>query len=102
VNFLCMTAPWSRKLRKLASLRFYNLLDIILIIPAYYVFVQDLVNISFLLVDGLNGLILLKLVFMVLKPAPGAAMNILLISLSHLLWEVQVELVVLLEELVLQ
>jgi hypothetical protein len=68
----------------------------------YYVFVQDLVNISFPLVDGLNGLILLKLVFMVLKLALGAAMNILLILLSHLLLEVQVELAALLEEPVLQ
>jgi hypothetical protein len=95
-------APWLRKLRKRVSLRFYNLLDIILIIPVYYVFVQDLVNISFLLVDGLNGLILLKLVFMVLKPVLGVAMNILLILLSHLLWAVQVGLAVLLEELILQ
>jgi hypothetical protein len=77
-------------------------LDIILTIPAYYVFVQDPVNISSLLADGLNGLILLKLVFMVLKPALGAAMNILLILLSHLLLEVQVELAALLEEPVLQ
>jgi hypothetical protein len=77
-------------------------LDIILIIPAYYVFVQDLVNILFLLVDGLNGLILLKLVFTVLKPALGVVMNILLILLSHLLSEVQVGLAVLLEELALQ
>jgi hypothetical protein len=97
-----MMVRWLRKLLKLVSLRFYNLLDIILTIPVYYVSVQDLVNILFLLVDGLNGLILLKLVFMVLKPVLGAVMSILLISLSHLLWEVQVELVVLLEELVLQ
>jgi hypothetical protein len=68
----------------------------------YYVFVQDLVNILFLLVDGLNGLILLKLVFMVLKPVLGAAMSILLILPSRLLLEVQVELAALLEELILQ
>jgi hypothetical protein len=95
-------APWLRKLRKLASLRFYNLLDIILIIPVYYVFVQDLVNISFLLVDGLNGLIFLKLVFMVLKLELGAVMSILLILPLHLPLEVLAELVVSLEELVLQ
>jgi hypothetical protein len=97
-----MMALWLRKLRKLALLRFYNLLDIILIIPAYYVFVQDLVNISFLLVDGLNGLILLKLVFMVLKPVLGAVMSILLILPSQLLLKALAELVALLEELLLQ
>jgi hypothetical protein len=77
-------------------------LDIIPIIPVYYVFVQDLVNISFLLVDGLNGLILLKLVFMVLKLVLGAAMNILLILPSQLLLKALAELVALLEELLLQ
>jgi hypothetical protein len=97
-----MMVPWLRKLHKQVSLRFYNLLDIILTIPVYYVFAQDPVNILSLLADGLNGLILLKLVFMVLKPVLGAAMNILLILLSHLLSEVQVGLAVLLEELALQ
>jgi hypothetical protein len=97
-----MMVIWLRKLHKQASLRFYNLLDIILTILAYYVFVQDPVNISSLLADGLNGLILLKLVFMVLKPVLGAVMSILLILPSHLLFKVLAELVVLLEELVLQ
>jgi hypothetical protein len=91
-------APWLRKLHKQDLPRFSNLLDIILIIPVYYVFVQDLVSISFLLVDGLSGLILLKLVFMVLKPVLGVAMNILLILPLHLLSEALAELVVQLEE----
>jgi hypothetical protein len=51
-------------------------LDIILTQYLLYVFVQNQVAILFLLVAGLNGLPLIKRVFMDMKLEHGAAMNI--------------------------
>jgi hypothetical protein len=51
-------------------------LDIIQTQYLLYVFAQSQVVILFLLVDGSNGLHLIKLVFMVMKLELGAVMNI--------------------------